>query len=161
MPRKALTHRFVESLKSSPPAKQIDYWDTSLKGFSLRHSPGGARTWTFCYRRGRTQRRLKLGSLPETRLADARDLAENARHEVHLGNDPAADRRHAETFGDLAKLYLEGRSVKKRKDGSIREDSLEHRGVFPKRIQVSVNVVAWLEDDVAAWIQSRVDHVGV
>ncbi len=38
---------------------------------------------------------------------------------------------------------------------------LEHRGVFPKRIQVSVNVVAWLEDEVAAWIQSRVDRIAV
>jgi prophage regulatory protein len=38
---------------------------------------------------------------------------------------------------------------------------LEHRGLFPKRIQVSVNVVAWVEDEVVAWIQSRVDRVAV
>lgn len=38
---------------------------------------------------------------------------------------------------------------------------LEHRGVFPKRIQVSVNVVAWLEDEVVAWIQARVERVAV
>jgi prophage regulatory protein len=38
---------------------------------------------------------------------------------------------------------------------------LEHRGAFPKRIQVSVNVVAWLEDEVAAWIRSRIDRVAV
>ena len=36
---------------------------------------------------------------------------------------------------------------------------LEHRGAFPKRIQVSVNVVAWLEDEVAAWIQLRIEQV--
>ena len=38
---------------------------------------------------------------------------------------------------------------------------LEHRGVFPKRIQVSVNVVAWLEDEVVAWIQARIERVAV
>jgi prophage regulatory protein len=38
---------------------------------------------------------------------------------------------------------------------------LEHRGVFPKRVQVSANVVAWLEDEVVAWIQSRVERVAV
>jgi prophage regulatory protein len=38
---------------------------------------------------------------------------------------------------------------------------LEHRSAFPKRIRVSVNVVAWLEDEVAAWIQSRVDRVAM
>jgi prophage regulatory protein len=38
---------------------------------------------------------------------------------------------------------------------------LEHRGAFPKRVQVSVNVVAWVEDDVAAWIQSRVNRLAI
>jgi prophage regulatory protein len=38
---------------------------------------------------------------------------------------------------------------------------LEHRNAFPRRIQVSVNVVAWLEDEVAAWIQSRINRVAV
>jgi prophage regulatory protein len=38
---------------------------------------------------------------------------------------------------------------------------LEHRGVFPKRVQVSANVVAWLEDEVVAWIQARVERVAV
>lgn len=36
---------------------------------------------------------------------------------------------------------------------------LEHRGAFPKRIQVSVNVVAWVEDEVVAWLESRVHGV--
>jgi prophage regulatory protein len=38
---------------------------------------------------------------------------------------------------------------------------LEHRGLFPKRIQVSVNVVAWVEDEVIAWIRSRVERIAV
>ena len=33
---------------------------------------------------------------------------------------------------------------------------LEHRGAFPKRIRVSVNVVAWVENDVVAWLESRI-----
>jgi len=36
---------------------------------------------------------------------------------------------------------------------------LEHRGAFPKRIRVSVNVVAWVEDEVVAWLESRVQGV--
>jgi predicted DNA-binding transcriptional regulator AlpA len=32
---------------------------------------------------------------------------------------------------------------------------LERGGAFPKRIQVSVNVVAWREDEVEAWIMSK------
>ncbi len=33
---------------------------------------------------------------------------------------------------------------------------MERSGVFPKRIQVSVNVVAWREDEVSDWIRSKI-----
>jgi prophage regulatory protein len=36
---------------------------------------------------------------------------------------------------------------------------LERSGSFPKRIQVSVNVVAWREDEVTAWIASKIQGV--
>src|SRR5437870_5498258 len=32
---------------------------------------------------------------------------------------------------------------------------LEHAGAFPRRIRISLNVVAWLENDVVAWIQDK------
>jgi prophage regulatory protein len=32
---------------------------------------------------------------------------------------------------------------------------LEHSGAFPRRISVTVNVVAWREDEVAMWIDSK------
>lgn len=32
---------------------------------------------------------------------------------------------------------------------------MERSGIFPRRIKVSVNVVAWREDEVAAWIVSK------
>jgi prophage regulatory protein len=32
---------------------------------------------------------------------------------------------------------------------------LERSGSFPKRVKVSVNVVAWREDEVSEWIASR------
>ncbi len=32
---------------------------------------------------------------------------------------------------------------------------LERVGVFPKRVKVSVNVVAWREDEVSEWIRSK------
>jgi predicted DNA-binding transcriptional regulator AlpA len=33
---------------------------------------------------------------------------------------------------------------------------MERSGSFPKRVKVSVNVVAWREDEVSEWIASRV-----
>jgi prophage regulatory protein len=32
---------------------------------------------------------------------------------------------------------------------------LERRGVFPKHVKVSANIVAWLEEDVTDWIRSK------
>jgi prophage regulatory protein len=36
---------------------------------------------------------------------------------------------------------------------------LEHAGAFPRRIRISLNVVAWLENDVVAWIQAKADRL--
>jgi prophage regulatory protein len=35
---------------------------------------------------------------------------------------------------------------------------MERSGSFPKRIQVSVNVVAWREDEVSKWIASKIQR---
>jgi len=32
---------------------------------------------------------------------------------------------------------------------------LERRGAFPKHVQLSANIVGWLEEDVIEWIRSR------
>ena len=32
---------------------------------------------------------------------------------------------------------------------------MERSGMFPKRVKVSVNVVAWREDEVGDWIRSK------
>ncbi len=32
---------------------------------------------------------------------------------------------------------------------------MERRGEFPKRVHLTSNLVAWLEDEVVAWIRSR------
>jgi prophage regulatory protein len=34
---------------------------------------------------------------------------------------------------------------------------LEHRGQFPRHRPISANAVAWVESEVAAWIQAKVD----
>jgi prophage regulatory protein len=36
--------------------------------------------------------------------------------------------------------------------------SMKRSGVFPRRIKVSVNVVAWREDEVSDWIASRIQR---
>ena len=61
------------TLKSLPtPEKgQKDYWDTTIKGFGVRVSCGGAKTFVL----NKNKRRVTLGRYPATSLADARQHA--------------------------------------------------------------------------------------
>ena len=70
--------------------------------------------------------------------------------------------RRLSKLDDLPLRLLRCRDVEKR-TGLSRSTiwRLEHSGAFPKRVQVSANAVAWLEDEVVAWIRSRVNRVAV
>jgi integrase len=107
--RAKLTAQFCKTVKA-PEQGQRDYWDLIRPGLGLRVSQGGKRAWTVIYKTNGRMRRLTLGPFPSLSLADARRSAASALREVHLGNDPATAKREAraaETFGELAALYLE------------------------------------------------------
>jgi len=38
---------------------------------------------------------------------------------------------------------------------------LERQGAFPRHHRISANAVAWVEDDIAKWIQSKVEEIAV
>jgi integrase len=114
MPQVNLTAKALESLKLAGEG-QLEYWDTTLKGFGVRLSKRGvshAETKTFFvrYRVGKRMRRLTIGDVHRVSLADARVKARSALVSVDDGEDPAVERiasRRAETFGELWSEYLE------------------------------------------------------
>jgi integrase len=116
MARRALTASFVETVKST--VRRVEYWDERLTGFSLRVSENGVKSWTVFYRHQARLRRLTLGTYPTLSLADARERARRALRDASIGLDPAAakqEARDAETFAELARLYLERHAkIKKR-----------------------------------------------
>ena len=117
-----LTARKVESLKPTP-GRQVEYWDASRAAFGLRLSPNGTKTWVLRYRHRRLQRRLKIGTYPAMKLAEARQLADDMKASVEKGEDPFADRlreKSAETFADLAQEYMTRHAIPKKK--TWRED---------------------------------------
>ena len=115
MPKPAeRTFRTIRSLDSiRPPAEgRVEYWDEVVKGLGLRVSASGRRAWVLMFRvRGEKRlRRATLGTYPTLTLADAREMAGADLRTAAKGNDPASQRkaeRNADTFGDLAQLYLE------------------------------------------------------
>lgn len=104
-----LTDPFIRSLRPAEGGR-VQYFDNNVKGLCLRVSETNRKTWCVVYRFNGRVRRYTLGVYPLIGLADARQRATFALREVSAGSDPSAVKiqvRHAETFSDLAKDYME------------------------------------------------------
>jgi hypothetical protein len=121
VPQLSLTAKAVDGLKLAE-AGQVDYWDTTLKGFGIRVSKTGisereTKTFFVRYRVGKRMRRLTAGDARRVTLADERTKARTMLVSVDNGDDPAVARaiaRRAETFGEFLDEYL-GRHARQNK----------------------------------------------
>jgi integrase len=101
-----------------------EYWDTT-KGLVLRVR-NDRRTWTVRYRVNGRRRRVTLGTWPTLGLKEARQRARDVQGAVDQGKDPQGEReaaRAAETFGELAELYLERHARRHKRPKSVAEDA--------------------------------------
>jgi len=111
-----LTKSVVERLPA-PAAGQEIYRDSELKGFGLRVTSGGARTYIVEKRIGGKVRRVKIGradnALPTEK---ARKLAQEFLGKVAGGADPMAEKAAAKartiTLGEVLDDYLAARGDK-------------------------------------------------
>lgn len=79
----------VEQVK--PAAKDVIVWDTDLKGFGLKVTPKGIRSFFLYYRtKDHKQRRPKIGDFPSIQPEKARKIAKQWLAEVLGGGDPSA-----------------------------------------------------------------------
>jgi prophage regulatory protein len=75
----------------------------------------------------------------------------------HAALDPGSDHSHR-----AALKFLRFPAVRER-TGLSRSTiwRLEREGAFPRHHRISANAVAWIEDDIAKWIQSKVAAIAV
>ena len=94
----------------------VVYWDADLPGFGLRVLHSGARSLVVRFRIGRRQRLITLGKVAELEVLEARRQAKGILWQAAAGLDAQAERQArrkaaakptAETFGEVAVLYLE------------------------------------------------------
>ncbi len=90
---------------AAPRAK--DYELTDGDGLSLRVRPCGSKTWRFRFRLDGKQSHVSLGSLERVTLAQARQLAAEARQQVGQGKHPGAERKatRAQAAADRANTF--------------------------------------------------------
>ena len=133
----------LEVRKSKPADKAVKKFDGG--GLYLEVSPAGGKLWRLKYRFDGKEKRLALGTYPDTSLARAREKRDEARRQLADGIDPSASRkaqqsaradRAANSFEVIAREWFEAR-----KSGW----SLSHSGRLIKR----------LENDAFPWIGSK------
>ena len=117
-----------------PTTGQTMIWDSSVTGFAVRVLPGGSRTFWYQYRtpggRSGTNRMVRIGTYPETSVANARKRALDFAGQVVRGQDPAAQRAEAKRrdSSTLRTLFAEG--------GPYQHD-LERRGIVNRKVVLS------------------------
>jgi integrase len=98
--RTHLTDITIRSLK--PNGNQADYFCNQQRGFGVRVSPAG--TKSFFTMVGNPRRRVHLGKYPTTSLADARKAARRLYDRKH---EEVASTTFLEAFQDYQRLYVE------------------------------------------------------
>ena len=123
MPQR-LTKRVVDL--ATPESGDRFLWDSDLKGFGLKVTPAGRKSFVAQYRSrddGRT-RRLTIGAYGPLTVEEARSQARIVLGEAAIGKDPAFERRSPKTgdsFGEIFEQFLKDHVDAKRKKRTAEE----------------------------------------
>ncbi|WP_333823635.1 tyrosine-type recombinase/integrase [Pinisolibacter sp.] len=137
----ALTTTAIQAAKPGPKIRTL----TDGRGLQLRILPSGVKTWRVDYRIGGKRSSLPLGRWPEISLAEARDLAREARRLVERGTDPLQDRKR------VAREAEAGRAVTFRVVADELLDKLTREG----KAATTLAKRRWLLDKACAGIGDR------
>ncbi len=114
-----LTDSMVKDLAPPASGNRIVY-DGEVKGFGVRVTKAGARSFILNYRAAGRERRITIGSHPDWKTGTARDEAKRLKRRIDVGEDPMAARhtdRAAATMNDLADRF-EKEHLARRRDAT-------------------------------------------
>jgi hypothetical protein len=119
----------------SPKQGQRIIWDGDVKGFGVRITARGAKSFILDYRSGQRQRRLTIGAYPDWTVAAARKIASEHKKDIDKGADPMGARqnlREAPTMQDLWERYRDEWLPRKALTSRKNETSMWEKIVLPK-----------------------------
>lgn len=111
-----LTDTIVRRLEPPQTGNRIHY-DPMVKGFGVRITAAGARSFIVNYRVAGRERRITIGSFPDWSTVAARDEAKRLKQRIDRGEDPLEERqeeRAAPTVADLIDRFKEDELPRKR-----------------------------------------------
>jgi integrase len=111
----ALTELGIRKLKRPKPGKRREKYDREIRGFGIRVTDRGVRSYILLYSFGGRRRRYTIGRIGEIGIEEAREEARRLRGVIRQGRDPAAEEKAAraiaktasapKTFGEVVELY--------------------------------------------------------
>src|SRR5688572_9689292 len=131
-----LTDRSIEALRGRNARYEV--WDESRKGFGVRVTPRGVKSFVWVYHFRGKPRRLTFGAYPALSLADAGVKLAEAKQMLNRGIDPGSQavaervaERQAETVADLVDNYLD-RYARPRKRSASEDERILRKDVLPR-----------------------------
>lgn len=155
-----LTDTLVKTLATPVTGSRITY-DSEVKGFGIRVTKAGARSFVLNYRtRAGRERRYTIGAYPDWKTTVARDEAKELKRRIDVGEDPMgaveAD-RNAKTVADLCDRYAEEHLPKKRESSAgddrtmiaryIKQEGERSAKIEPKLKHLKVSEVTYSDVD--------------
>jgi hypothetical protein len=128
----------VIARSAAPPTDGRNYailYDVTVRGFGVRVTRLGARSWILNYRARGVERRLTIGAFPTWRCGQARDRAMELRRLIDIGGDPleeARAERVAPTIADLVERYREEHLPRKRPRSIEEDEGLIRQWILPE-----------------------------
>jgi integrase len=111
----ALTELGIRKLKAPKAGRRREKYDREIRGFGIRVTDRGVRSYILLYTHGGRRRRYTIGRIGEIGLEEAREKARELRGLIRQGRDPAADEKAAravaksavtpKTFCEVVDLY--------------------------------------------------------
>jgi integrase len=169
-PRPRLTTKLVAATPA-PASGALMLWDCDLRGFGVRISASGARTFFLNYRvkgRGGREGRITIGRYPQWICEDvrlpkglspeaiaeraeqshnAREVAQALRRRIDNGEDPALKRRERAakaTMADLAQRYIDTHMP--HKTGLSERWRYNYELKLVREIEATLGKATWVED---------------
>jgi len=133
MPQR-LQERTIARLPLPSRDNKITY-DTELKGFGVRTTAKGSKSFVLNYRAQGRERRITIGHWPSWSVTAARKHAQELKRAIDIGEDPMEKRheeRQAITIAQLCDLYVERHLPKKRESSAKNDLSLIRKVIKPR-----------------------------
>jgi integrase len=148
-----LTDKFIKTLPLPARGNKITY-DTEVKGFGLRATAAGAKSFVLNYRRRADglERRYTIGAYPEWTTSVARGEAKRLKRDIGVGADPVGahqDARGAATIDDLCDRFIAEHLPRKRPLTQISYQQQIAADIRPALGRMKVAAVTFA--DVDAW----------